>query len=103
MTRAPSVERVPREELSATQLRAFGATLRLIRTDAGLTQEQLGNASGLRRTYVGEIETGERNPTVVTIWKLASALRVSPRSFFPHVEPSDVDAASAHHPGAAGG
>jgi transcriptional regulator with XRE-family HTH domain len=80
---------VQRQEPEATQLRAFGATLRLIRTDAGLTQEQLAHAAGVGRTYVGEVETGVRNPTLTTIWQLAVALRVSPRSFFPHVEPED--------------
>ncbi|WP_282945833.1 helix-turn-helix domain-containing protein [Cellulomonas endometrii] len=78
-----------RQEPEATQLRAFGATLRLIRTDAGLTQEQLGHAAGVGRTYIGEAETGVRNPTLTTIWQLAAALHVSPRSFFPYVEPQD--------------
>jgi DNA-binding XRE family transcriptional regulator len=86
---APSVERVQRQEPEATQLRAFGATLRLIRTDAGLTQEQLAHAAGVGRTYIGEVETGVRNPTLSTIWQLSRALRVSPRSFFPHVESQD--------------
>ena len=86
---APNVKRVQRQEPEATQLRAFGATLRLIRTDAGLTQEQLAHAAGVGRTYIGEVETGVRNPTLTTIWQLAAALHVSPRSFFPHVESRD--------------
>jgi len=80
---------VPRQDHEATQLRAFGATLRLIRTNAGMTQEQLAHAAGVGRTYVGEAETGVRNPTLTTIWQLAAALHVSPRSFFPHIEPDD--------------
>lgn len=86
---APSVKRVQRQEPEATQLRAFGATLRLIRTNAGLTQEQLAHVAGVGRTYIGEVETGVRNPTLTTIWQLAGALHVSPRSFFPHVETED--------------
>jgi DNA-binding XRE family transcriptional regulator len=84
--RALTVERVQRPEPDATQLRAFGATLRLIRTDAGMTQEQLAHTAGVGRTYIGEAENGVRNPTLTTIWQLATALKVSPRSFFPHVE-----------------
>lgn len=68
----------------------FGATLRLIRLDAGMTQLELGNAAGMGRTYINELETGGRNPTLVAIWQLATALGVSPRSFFPHVEPEDA-------------
>jgi transcriptional regulator with XRE-family HTH domain len=82
---------VHREEPSASQLAVFGATLRLIRLDAGMTQLQLGNAAGMRRTYITELETGERNPTLVAVWQLATALGVSPRSFFPHVESADTD------------
>lgn len=87
---SPSVKRVQRKEPQATQLRAFGATLRMIRTDAGMTQEQLAHAAGVGRTYIGEAETGLRNPTLATIWQLATALHVSPRSFFPKVEPEDL-------------
>lgn len=36
-----------------------------------------------------EAENGVRNPTLTTIWQLAAALRVSTRSFFPHVEQGD--------------
>jgi transcriptional regulator with XRE-family HTH domain len=82
---------VQRPEPDATQLRAFGATLRLIRADAGMTQEQLAHAAGVGRTYIGEAENGIRNPTLTTIWQLAGALRVSPRSFFPHVEAADSE------------
>jgi transcriptional regulator with XRE-family HTH domain len=35
------------------------------------------------------VETGVRNPTLTSIWQLAGALHVSPRSFFPHVEAED--------------
>lgn len=51
-----------------------------------MTQEQLAHAAGVGRTYIGEAENGVRNPTFTTIWRLALALRISPRSFFPHVE-----------------
>ena len=80
---------MPREEPAASQLAVFGVTLRLIRLDAGMTQLDLGNAAGMGRTYITELETGERNPTLLAIWQLATALGVSPRSFFPHVERPD--------------
>lgn len=91
LTRLPSVKRVPREEPAATQLLTFGAAVRLIRINAGLTQEQLSHAANIRRTYLTEIETGERNPTIVVVWRIATALGVSPRSFFPHVETADTE------------
>ncbi|MCG7286390.1 helix-turn-helix domain-containing protein [Cellulomonas sp. ACRRI] len=82
---------MPRQDPEAAKLRAFGATLRLIRLDAGLTQEQLAHRAGVGRTYIGDVEVGSRNPTLTSIWQIAEALRVSPRSFFPHVETESSD------------
>lgn len=48
------------------------------RQAAGLTQEQLALEAGLDLTYVGGIERGKRNPTVLVLAKLASPLRVEP-------------------------
>lgn len=45
---------------------------------AGLTQEQLALEAGLDLTYVGGIERGRRNPTVLVLVKLARPLRVEP-------------------------
>jgi transcriptional regulator with XRE-family HTH domain len=55
---------------------AFGDRVRLHRTNAGLSQEKLGELSGLHRTYIGHVERGEVNPTLASIVKLADALRV---------------------------
>ena len=52
----------------------FGATLRRIRLASGLTQEQLGLEAGVQRNFVSLIETGQNQPTITTIVKLARAL-----------------------------
>jgi transcriptional regulator with XRE-family HTH domain len=57
-------------------LRRFGAAVRTQREARGLSQEELGFEAGLDRTYVSGVERGVRNPTVVTIFALAKALRV---------------------------
>jgi transcriptional regulator with XRE-family HTH domain len=44
----------------------------------GLSQEELGFEAELDRTYVSGIECGVRNPTVVTIRRIAAALEVAP-------------------------
>ncbi|WP_200941600.1 helix-turn-helix domain-containing protein [Cellulomonas sp. Leaf395] len=61
---------------------AFGATLRHLRTEAGLSQENLGRAAGLERAYVGHLENGRRNLSLRTMWQLADALHVTPDQFF---------------------
>ena len=48
-----------------------------LRQEAGLTQEQLAERSGLSQQYISGLERGRRNPTVVTLYELASALGVS--------------------------
>lgn len=60
--------------LSAAQ--KLGKKLRELRTEAGLSQERLGEITGLDRTYISGIERGVRNPSLKNIEKLAKALRV---------------------------
>ena len=55
----------------------FGRSLADLRRQAGLTQEELAANSGLHRTYVGSVERGERNPTIVSLVLLARGLGVS--------------------------
>ena len=57
-------------------LRRFGAAVRAQREARGLSQEDLGFEADLDRTYVSGVERGVRNPTVVTIFALAKALKV---------------------------
>ena len=60
----------------------FGDILRHLRKQKRLSQESLALACGLDRTYIGGIERGERNVSLMNIVKIANALGVSPREFF---------------------
>jgi len=57
---------------------AFGQVLRKHRLAAGLSQEQLGLESGVQRNFISLIETGQNQPTIGTIFRLADALKVKP-------------------------
>lgn len=59
---------------------AFGFVLRQSRIAAGLSQEKLALESELDRTFVSLLERGLRQPTLSTIFSLASALHVHPAS-----------------------
>jgi transcriptional regulator with XRE-family HTH domain len=61
----------------------FGERLREIRRKKVVSQEALAEQAGLHRTYVSSIERGERNISIVNIAKLAEALEVPIRDFFP--------------------
>ncbi len=57
-------------------LLTFGDTVRKIRTQKGLSQEQLAHLSDVHRTYIGMIERGEKNITLINIQKIANGLNV---------------------------
>ena len=57
-------------------LQALGLRLRTRREGRGLTQAQLAERCGLHRTFVGSVERGERNVSVLNLRAIARALRV---------------------------
>jgi transcriptional regulator with XRE-family HTH domain len=65
---------------------ALGRAIRLSRSRRGISQEELGDRSGLHRTYVGGIERGERNPSFTNILRIAAALEVRPSELFTEME-----------------
>jgi len=60
----------------------FGERLRDIRKAKGISQEKLGDLSGLHRTYIGAIERGEQNVSVDNIAKIAKALKIKQSELF---------------------
>jgi transcriptional regulator with XRE-family HTH domain len=60
----------------------FGKALRQRRHKLGVSQEEFADMCGLDRTYVGGVERGERNVSLVNIEKIAKALRVSLSELF---------------------
>ena len=52
----------------------FGELARELRLERGLSQERLGELSGLHRNYIGAIERAERTPSIVAADRLARAL-----------------------------
>lgn len=60
----------------------FGRKLQRARKKTGLTQEKLADAIRLSTTFIGLIETGRRKPSIKTLQKIASALKVDIKDLF---------------------
>jgi transcriptional regulator with XRE-family HTH domain len=61
---------------------AFGDTVRKLRKEKGLSQEDLSYRANLHRTYIGMIERAEKNITLTNIEKIAKALDVDIKKLF---------------------
>jgi transcriptional regulator with XRE-family HTH domain len=57
--------------------RLVGRNVKRLRQKRGLTQEQFADLSGFSQQYISSLEQGRRNPTVITLYELAVALKVS--------------------------
>lgn len=74
---------------------AFGQAVRVSREGRGWSQEALAERAELNRSYLGEVERGRATPSLVTIFKLARALDLTPSSLLARCEPAGSDLPSA--------
>lgn len=56
---------------------AFGEAVRKFRHDKGISQEALADLAGIHRTYIGDVERGVRNLSLLNIVRIAAALEIS--------------------------
>lgn len=64
----------------------FGAMVRRLRLEKGLSQERLAELCGMHRNYVGAVERAERTPSIVAADKLARALGTTLSSMFAELD-----------------
>lgn len=60
----------------------IGDRIRNIRNQCGLSQEQLALKANINKSYMGQIERGEENPTIGTLEKIACVLEVPFQELF---------------------
>lgn len=66
--------------------RKFGHVLKELRQEKGLSQESLANQSDIDRTYISDIEKGERNISLNIIERLSRTLQISLSELFKKIE-----------------
>lgn len=60
----------------------FGKRIRTLRQEKRLSQEELAQLAGIDRTYIGGVERGERNISLLNIKKLVDALGINTKDLF---------------------
>ena len=65
---------------------AFGLAVRRLREARGFSQERLAEEVGIHRTYIGDVERGTRNLSLVNIVRVARGLGVQPSALLADVE-----------------
>lgn len=74
----------------------LGQRIRHYRKQQKMSQEQLAEFSDLHPTYIGQIERGEKNATIESIYKISTALKIPISTLLEklneyHVPASDID------------
>jgi transcriptional regulator with XRE-family HTH domain len=65
---------------------AFGIVLRQLREKAGYSQDSFAHATGYHRNYIGQLERGEKSPSLSALFNLSQALDRVPSQMLPLVE-----------------
>lgn len=67
------------EPVDAAQVtRALGRRIRVLRAERGWSQETLATLAGIHRTYLGSVERGRVQISIVQLVKIARAFELQP-------------------------
>jgi transcriptional regulator with XRE-family HTH domain len=72
--------------MSGEPIKAFGLVVKQMRKARGLSQESLADEASLDRTFISQLETGAKQASLTTIFRLASALQVEASELLRRVE-----------------
>jgi transcriptional regulator with XRE-family HTH domain len=72
--------------VALSRSQAFGAAIKALREERGLSQEAAALACGIDRSYFGKLERADKVPTLSTVWKIADALETQPSELLARTE-----------------
>ncbi|WP_339276255.1 helix-turn-helix transcriptional regulator [Paenibacillus sp. FSL W8-0426] len=67
-------------------LKLVGARIRALRKERGYSQESLGEKGGFHFSYIGQIERGEKNVSLMNLAKIAESLEVNLIQLFAYID-----------------
>lgn len=70
------------ESTGQEKLANFGKNLKFLRTQKNISQEEFADKTKLDRTYISGLERGKRNPSFITLLKLAQTLNIPIENLF---------------------
>ena len=73
------------------QLKIVVSKMREIRKSKSVSQLELANRANMSQSFLASVESGKKEPSVLTLLRIANALDVNPRSFFPDTEDKSRD------------
>jgi transcriptional regulator with XRE-family HTH domain len=72
--------------MSGDPVSTFGLVVKELRKERSLSQERLADEASLDRTFLSQLETGRKQPSLLTIFRLAQALQVEASDLLQRVE-----------------
>ncbi|RZJ86857.1 MAG: XRE family transcriptional regulator [Hymenobacter sp.] len=72
--------------MSGDSVKAFGLVIKALRHAQNLSQEALAFEASIDRTFLSQLETGRKQPTLLTIFRLAAALKLEASDLIKQVE-----------------
>lgn len=72
--------------MSSDSIKAFGLVIKALRHTQNLSQETLASEAGIDRTFLSQLETGRKQPSLLTIFRLATALQLEASELIKKVE-----------------
>ena len=73
-------------EETKKQLQYVVGRIREIRVQKSISQLELSVKTNMSQSFLASVEKGKKQPSVLTLLRIASALEVSPKIFFPETE-----------------
>lgn len=72
--------------MSGDSIKAFGLVVKALRHGQNLSQEALALEASIDRTFLSQLETGRKQPSLLTIFRLAAALQLEASDLIKQVE-----------------